>query len=74
MNKIFTCTNDTIAMDLVREGFEENELNEKFDTIVEELTEDRDVITISGNYIFGEVTAAYLKMQHNITCVTKQIA
>lgn len=60
MKEIYICTNDTILQDLLIAGIQEN-----FNSIIDELVDNACVI-INGNYILGEVTAAYLKLQYNI--------
>ncbi|HEY5587505.1 MAG TPA: hypothetical protein VIK86_00960 [Candidatus Paceibacterota bacterium] len=73
MTNVHVLTEDTLLMDLLYSGLEENEVEEKFDTIKEMLEEDRYVIKANGTYIFGQLTSLYLKLTYNINSLLVQV-
>lgn len=66
LNKIFICTYDSMVMDLLRNEKDENEI----DLIIDDIVKSSNMLVVSGTYIMGVVTAAYLKIQYDINCVT----
>lgn len=68
-NFIYLCTVDTIAENLLLNGLEE-----KLESIIEELNEDGMVFrTTDGTYIMGQAIAAFLKLKYGINTIMKEL-
>lgn len=74
---IYVCTEETMAIDLLMGGFEETEIEEKVNNIIQELKQDRDIFEVEAKacdyYIMGVNTALYLKLEYEITTMEREI-
>lgn len=68
MDKIYVCTEDSIVVDLLTEGNEEEQIEGMIGSIIREIMEFRSFV-ISNNYICSGTTAIYLKKQYGINCI-----
>lgn len=71
--KIYVCTDESIFLDLVYEGLEEVEAEQKLHDIVDELSNFSKAYNVGETHIMGKSTAKLLEEKYGVVCNKEEL-